>query len=183
MNIDRKNLPGVDVVADVTDGLNFSGVRAVYAEHFLEHLSIDQALRFLLQIHKVLAPEGLLRLSTPNLDWVWETRYRIPASREEKLLRAIAINRAFKAWGHQFLWNADLLKEALVCSGFDRIESQSYGQSRHDFLRGIESHEAYEDTPEFPHVIILEAVKSCARPDRMADFKAVIHEQFLIHME
>ena len=183
VNVDRKKLPGVDVVADVTDGLNFTDVQAVYAEHFLEHLPIDAALRFLQQVHRALAPDGWLRLSTPNLDWVWKTHYQLQTTIKENQLRALVLNRAFRAWGHQFLWNADLLKEALICCGFDRIESQRYGQSRHSFFRGIERHETYDDSPEFPHVIIFDAAKGQERPDRLADLQAVIQEQFLIHLE
>jgi predicted SAM-dependent methyltransferase len=183
VNIDRKPLPGVDVVADVTEGLNFADVRAVYAEHFLEHLSIDAALGFLQQVHQALAPKGLLRLSTPNLDWVWKTHYKVRAFRKEKRQCALMLNRAFKAWGHQFLWNAELLKEALICSGFGRIKPRRYGQSRHEFFRGIERHETYGDSRRLPHVIIFEAVKGRTRPDRLAIFKALIQEQFLVHLE
>ena len=183
VNIDRKQLPGVDVVADVTDGLNFSGVKAVYAEHFLEHLSIDAALRFLQQVHQALAPNGLLRLSTPNLDWVWETHYKIQGTTEEKQLWVLMLNRAFKAWGHQFLWNAELLKEALICSGFDQVEACRYGRSRHDFFQGVERHETYGDSDELPHVIIVEAVKDRLRPERLAKFNSMIQEQFLTHLE
>lgn len=183
VNIDRKQLPGVDVVTDVTRGLNFSGVRAVYAEHFLEHLTIDEALAFLEQVHQALAPNGLLRLSTPNLDWVWKTHYRLRWSKKKKRLGAIVLNRAFKGWGHQFLWNPELLKEALVSSGFHRIKRRRYGQSRHDFFRGIERHETYGDSRRLPHVIIFEAARGRRRDDRLASFNALVQQEFLVHQE
>src|SRR5687768_18017028 len=47
-------------------GLEFQDVEAVFAEHFLEHLPVDAALSFLLEAHRVLAPGGWIRLSTPN---------------------------------------------------------------------------------------------------------------------
>ena len=75
VNLDNQSLPGVDLVTDVTEGLDFADVEAVYAEHFLEHLTVDQALDFLLECHRVLRDGGLLRLTTPNLDWAWKSHY------------------------------------------------------------------------------------------------------------
>src|SRR5436305_5607309 len=43
VNVDLQPLPGVDVVADVTQGLRFTGVEALFAEHFLEHLPVAAA--------------------------------------------------------------------------------------------------------------------------------------------
>src|SRR5262249_58301839 len=77
INIDNRPLPGVDRVLDVRKGLPFRDVATIYAEHFLEHLSLDDGLAFLAECRRVLAPEGRLRLSTPNLDWVWATHYRL----------------------------------------------------------------------------------------------------------
>src|SRR6516225_755630 len=76
INIDNQGLPGVDQVLDVRKGLPFSGVAAIYAEHFLEHLSLDEGLAFLRECRRVLADDGTVRLSTPSLEWVLTTHYR-----------------------------------------------------------------------------------------------------------
>ena len=47
INIDNQGLPGVDRVLDVRQGLPFSEVAAIYAEHFLEHLAFEDGLAFL----------------------------------------------------------------------------------------------------------------------------------------
>ena len=77
LNVDRQDLPEVDLVADVTAGLPVGDgeAEAVFAEHFLEHLPLDDAVAFLREAHRVLAPGGWLRLTTPNLDWVVATHY------------------------------------------------------------------------------------------------------------
>jgi hypothetical protein len=95
INVDRKRGPGVDVVADVRGGLRFSNVEAIYAEHFLDHLALRDAVAFLLEAHRVLLPGYFLRLSTPNVDWVWSTHYRLDAPEPEKRLAALHANRAF----------------------------------------------------------------------------------------
>ena len=44
INIDNRELPGVDRVLDVRQGLPFQDASAIYAEHFLEHLSLEEGL-------------------------------------------------------------------------------------------------------------------------------------------
>lgn len=159
INIDNQKLPGVDRVLDVRQGLPFRGVAAIYAEHFLEHLRLDDGLAFLKECRQALAPSGVLRLSTPNLDWVYATHYRYgPSSTTEETLRdCFQLNRAFHGWGHKFLYNRATLEAALKATGFATIEFHPYGQSEIPELRGIERHETWQDTPEMPHVLIAEA--------------------------
>lgn len=182
VNVDLKRLPGVDVVADVTRGLKFQDVETVFAEHFLEHLPVDKALAFLLESHRVLRDGGRLRLSTPNLDWVWLTHYRLDAEAEEKRLMAIRLNRAFHAWGHQFVWNRELLARALEACGFTGITWCRYGESEHDVFRGLERHETYGDSPEMPHVLIVEAAKGAPQPDKLAELSALLDRELLVHL-
>jgi predicted SAM-dependent methyltransferase len=182
VNVDLKRLPGVDVVADVTKGLRFENVEAIFAEHFLEHLFITDALSFLLESHRVLAPTGRLRLSTPNLDWVWLTHYRLDAPGDEKLLQAVRLNRAFRAWGHQFVWNPEILAAALRACGFVDLVWCRYGESEHEVFRGLERHETYGDSPELPHVLIAEASKGEPQPELLASLRAQLHDEFLIHL-
>jgi predicted SAM-dependent methyltransferase len=161
INIDNQGLPGVDQVLDVRHGLPFQDVAAIYAEHFLEHLALDEGLAFLRECRRVLSPEGTLRLSTPNLDWVILTHYHGPALAEEQArVDCFRLNRAFHGWGHQFLYNATTLASALRAAGFEKIEACRYGESARAELAGLERHEKSEDTPDLPHVLIVEATGS-----------------------
>lgn len=158
INIDNQGLPGVDQVLDVRHGLPFSGVAAIYAEHFLEHLSLDEGLGFLRECRRVLGPDGTLRLSTPNLDWVMVTHYHgWNQPEEEARLDCLRLNRAFHGWGHQFLYNASMMASALRAAGFARIVSCRYGESAMPEFTGLERHETWDDTPDLPHVLIAEA--------------------------
>jgi predicted SAM-dependent methyltransferase len=182
INFDIQLLPGVDVVADVSHGLLFSDVEAVYAEHFLEHLPLDAAVDFLAECHRALVPGGYLRLSTPNLDWVWASHYRIAGPEEERRRWALVLNRAFHGWRHRFLWNRELLAQALAASGFVDARWCRYGESARPEFRGLEGHETYVDTPELPHVIVVEAVRGEPRPGELAAFRRRIAEEFLNHL-
>lgn len=176
INVDNQGLPGVDQVLDVRGGLPFSGLSAIYAEHFLEHLGFEDALAFLAECRRVLAPEGTLRLSTPNLDWVLTTHYRWHGVTDpDRVLDCMKLNRAFHAWGHQFLYNQETLAAALRSAGFARVTFHRYGESEHAELRGLERHETWEDRDGLLHVLIAEASGSGRRepipPELLKEFR------------
>jgi len=182
-NVDAQRLPGVDVVADVTRGLDFMGAEAVFSEHFLEHLAVDDALRFLEEVHRALAEGGWVRLTTPNLDWVWLTHYRLEGEAAERREAALAINRAFRGWRHQFLWNREMLAEALAACGFEAVRWCRRGESELSFFRDLERHDTYGDSEEMPHILIVEARKGKPRPDRLRELRTAVQAGFLDHMK
>lgn len=182
VNLDIQELPGVDLVADVTEGLDFEDVEAIYAEHFLEHLRIDDAVDFLEDCHRVLGRDRWLRLSTPNLDWVWLTHYSLEAPPEVRAQQAIQANRAFHGWRHQFLWNRPLLGRALAACGFQDVTWCRYGESQRPEFSALERHETYEDTEEHPHVIIAEARKGTPDRDALAGLREEIHRELIALM-
>lgn len=184
-NVDAQRLPGVDVVADVTRGLDLADAEAeaVFSEHFLEHLAVDDALRFLLEVYRVLAEGGWVRLTTPNLDWVWSTHYRLGGEPAEKREAALAINRAFRGWRHQFLWNREMLAEALAACGFEAVRWCRRGESELPVFQDLERHDTYGDSEEMPHILIVEARKGEPRPDRLRELRAAVQAGFLDHMK
>lgn len=151
-NVDLEDHPGVEFVLDVRDGLPFENVSYIYAEHFIEHLTSDEGLRFLKECRAALNDRGVIRLSTPNLDWVWLTQYRQPSSIQD----CFAINKSFRGWGHQFLYNRETLTAALHDAGFADVRACRYGESADPVLRHLERHEKSLDAPELTHVIVME---------------------------
>lgn len=66
IGIDMVALDGVDIVANVEDGLGFipdNSVDLINSRHFLEHVSNFEAL--LREIHRVLKPAGIHRVTVP----------------------------------------------------------------------------------------------------------------------
>jgi len=157
INIDNAPYEGVDRILDVTQGLPFSDVETIFAEHFIEHLDYRAALALLKECRSVLRDDGVLRLSTPNLDWVWASHYRRTLGPQEELLACFMINRAFRGWGHQFLYNFATLAATLRDAGFRDIVRVSYGESAHNELRGLEKHEQNPDFDGLSHILIVEA--------------------------
>jgi predicted SAM-dependent methyltransferase len=165
VNVDVQALPGVDRVLDVRKGLPFTNVAAIFAEHFLEHLDVDEGLACLAECRRVLAPEGILRISTPNLDWVFATHYRYGQWGEDAgaVSDCFQMNRAFHGWGHRFLYNRQTLVAALKSVGFGEVTMHRYGESDLPWLAGLERHEKSADTPDLPHVLIAQATGRAPR--------------------
>ena len=183
LNVDVLPLPGVDLEMDVTREFPFEQVEAIYAEHFLEHLQVLQVLGFFESAHRALRPQGRLRLSTPNLDWVWQTHYSTEGSPAKKVSAAFSINRAFYGWQHRFLWNRELLELALRSAGFADLDWPSYGESRYDELRGIERHERYPDSKQHQHVLIVDAVKGEPDPGGLRELKGRFREELVTQIK
>jgi len=157
INIDNMQYPGVDQVLDVIKGLPFEDVSCIFAEHFIEHLAYPDALGLLRECRRVLRDDGILRLSTPNLDWVWVTHYRLGMADHEEVQACFALNRAFRGWGHQFLYNERTLRATLSDAGFANVDRCQYGESTHRDLQGLERHEKSPDYGTLSHILIVEA--------------------------
>lgn len=160
INVDLLKLPESDVAVDVTRSFPFHDLTHVFAEHFLEHLRAADALDFLAAVRRALAPQGRLRLSTPNLDWVWAHVYHPPRPGEDadaRVAQALAVNRSFYGWGHRFLWNRETLAAALTAAGFADLRWRRYGESDEPAFAGLERHEPFPDDETLPHVLIVEA--------------------------
>ncbi|HYM60230.1 MAG TPA: hypothetical protein VEZ11_04990 [Thermoanaerobaculia bacterium] len=170
-NVDVAAWPGVDVVHDVRQPWPFADVELIFAEHFIEHLSLAEGLAFLRACRTALLEDGVLRLSTPNLDWVWLTHYKTPGemTEEEQLIGCLEMNRAFHGWGHRFLYNDRTLTLALRSAGFAEVAQRSYGESPIGALRGQERHERHRDLPGAPSVVILEAQGIGAATSELTD--------------
>jgi hypothetical protein len=157
-NVDIRSFRGIDEVVDVTEPWPWRGLDYVYGEHFLEHLALDGAVRFLAEARTGLRPGGVLRLSTPGLEWVWRTHFdpagADPGRQVEATFRA---NRAFYGWGHRFLYSRPMLEHVLVASGFSDLTFHRFGESDEPELRGLERHGSFEVVDGWPNVWIVEA--------------------------
>ena len=118
-----------------------------------------------MECRRALADDGILRVSTPNLDWVLASHYRHGrwTTDDEAISDCFRMNRAFHGWGHRFLYNRQALEAALSAAGFSTITMHRYGESDVPELAGLERHEKSGDTAELPHVLIVQASGRAAR--------------------
>jgi hypothetical protein len=183
-NVDIRAFPGVDEVCDITQPWgDLSGVTHVYGEHFLEHLALGQALDFLTHARGALAQEGRLRLTTPSLEWVISTHFDPSGDDQQVIDQTYGVNRAFRGWGHQFLWSRPMLVKTLTALGYADIIFCTYGESDDPMLQGVEQHGGYTVAHGFPSVWIVEANKGIDGAEEAQEFRQTVREKFLRYVE
>lgn len=109
-----------------------AGVDWVYAEHLLEHVTPRVAIGWLAEVRRILAPGGLLRLTTPDLARYVEG-YRdgapfYPKHRRRLALmrvgppmperKAFMVNQIFYLYGHKWIYDLDEIAFVLGEAGF-----------------------------------------------------------------
>ena len=183
-NVDIRPFDGIDEAMDVTKTWPWSDVlEFVYGEHFLEHLTIAQGMDFLRHAHRALKPGGVIRLSTPSLEWVLKTHFTFGADEIATRRDNWQINRAFYGWGHRFLYSKAMLTSLIQACGFERPTFHSYGESSRMPLKGLERHGGWAMGGGFPSVWILEASKGTFDEGQWTNAKREASEMFLRHVE
>ncbi|RMF27281.1 MAG: hypothetical protein D6765_07785 [Bacteroidetes bacterium] len=111
--------------------------RHIHCEHFLEHLSQEDAIRFLGECHRLLEPGGSLRLILPDAEKYLRAyanrnlAFFEPLSRLGNAQRPFRtpmeiINQMFRMGGdHLFAWDYETLALYLREVGFARVEPSS----------------------------------------------------------
>lgn len=70
INSDILAIPGVDICSDIRDGLPLqdASIEYITSQHALQALSIEEIGYALRELHRVLEPEGALRMCLPDFD-------------------------------------------------------------------------------------------------------------------
>lgn len=125
-------------------------VRFIYSEHFIEHVDRPDALRLLSACRNLLAPGGVLRISTPNLrrsveDYLASRTPRLPGIAWYPETPCRALNETMRCWGHRFVYDETELVNLLHEAGFQQLVRVSWGESEHQELKGLETRPFYDD--------------------------------------
>jgi len=79
--------PDVDYIGDCTDLGQFkdNSVREVYASHVFEHLSyVNELLAAIKEVHRILEPNGLFRISVPDFEMLCRLFLHPPMNTEQR---------------------------------------------------------------------------------------------------
>jgi predicted SAM-dependent methyltransferase len=137
------------------DSLDF-----IAAEHVIEHMSYPRGQKLLHQCLRTLRPGGTVRIATPHLRRLAEM-YLGQAGAEGELFKtwslkryhegrryahgdqaAFVLNHHMRAWGHTFLYDDQVLRNAFAEAGFEALTECAFGGSSHPELCDIERHGA-----------------------------------------
>jgi predicted SAM-dependent methyltransferase len=149
-NLDLNLDSAADFIWDITDGLPFhdDSCSFIYSEHFLEHLPVQDGVRFLAECYRSLKRGGVARIAMPSAqellrhyhenNWAaqpWLEKYGYAWIKT----RAEYINICFREWEHRWLYDYEELCRRLQEAGFTLLESATVGESRHPELRDRET--------------------------------------------
>jgi predicted SAM-dependent methyltransferase len=125
---------------------------AINSEHFIEHLTREQAAVYVREAFRVLRPGGVIRTSTPDLEgmaaaYAAKDAHVLEVHRShgyDASNHADLVNNYFLQHGHRHIFDFESLRALLAEAGFEQIERVSFGESRHEELRGIDTHDVGE---------------------------------------
>jgi predicted SAM-dependent methyltransferase len=160
VNIDLET-PQADVHLDITRGLPFAAgaARLIYHEHVMEHITALQGAFCLKDWFRLLEPGGVLRVATPDLQYLieryggnWQDQAWLQLPEYQFIqTRAEMVNVSMRWWGHQYLYDREELERRMREAGFAAVRRCDYGESPVSELAGLETR------PD--SMLILEAVR------------------------
>jgi predicted SAM-dependent methyltransferase len=106
-------------------------VDAIFHEHFLEHLPLDEGFRLSRECRRVLKPDGVLRIGVPDVGSLLQ-RYSSgdPDTRGIHPTALLEIASMFYDYGHVAMYDFETLEGHLMAAGFRNVERRSFGEGR-----------------------------------------------------
>ncbi len=157
-NIDLNKTKGI-IKHNLTQPLPIKSatIHFIFSEHFIEHINKKNGESLLDECFRVLIPGGVLRLSTPNLDYLINAYHRKDITEWNDVgwnptTPCQMINEGMRLWEHKFLYNRDELTGLLKICGFSKIDYVHWQESKHPELNHIECR-------PYHHELIIEATK------------------------
>ncbi len=144
VNLDYYWRPGVMLCWDICRGLPRlpTAVAGIHTEHCLEHVPLEAAARVLGGCLAALQPGGTLRVVVPDAGMYLDLYARRQAGqdirfpyvtdkqRQNGTTPMMAVNRVFRADGHQFAYDEETLHGLLHDSGFVDIKRAAFRVGR-----------------------------------------------------
>jgi len=146
----------------------------VFSEHMIEHVPFSQGNFMLSECYRVLKPNGVIRISTPDLQFLMKLYQAEKTSLHHEYIHyAIAnhvnyapyddaifvINNFVRNWGHTFIYDEKTLTASLTAAKFTHIHTCEIRQSKHETLQDLELEERMPEGYVELESLILEGVK------------------------
>lgn len=124
--------------------------RFVFSEHFIEHVTIEDARKLLQNVRAVMAGGGVIRISTPDLAEIVRCYDRnevrqAPEADFTPVNRCQLVNQAMRLWGHLYIYDEEEMRRLLSECGFRDIRRVRHHESEHRELRNLETRPDQDD--------------------------------------
>lgn len=153
MNLD---IVAGDVFHDASKALPFpdNSVDLIFTEQFFEHLSYEDGSNFLAEAFRILKPGGVIRQSTPSLEFLCQSYTGVGAvpwadilkrhftnhTSESPRTKSGFFNDMFRLWGHKYIYDRETLETASKDLGFVNFQIHPFGVSPTPELCNLERH-------------------------------------------
>lgn len=101
-------------------------VAEIFSEHFIEHLKWRDALEVMRECRRVLHPDGVLRLSCPDLralvDRYLQGKLREYGGAWLPETACAMMNEGMREWGHLYMYDQPELERLARLAGFTRVQ-------------------------------------------------------------
>jgi len=129
----------------------------IYSEHFIQQVTLSHAKFFLKESFRILKPNGVLRITTPDLEYhvklylglcneidLADYSARLSVYYDKAPSKCEFLNDYMILFGKQFNYDFELLSKICKDIGFCNIKRMEYAVSEHVDLQKIESHSKSE---------------------------------------
>ena len=137
LNVDGFNDKNIHFMMDITRPLAIPSysLEGVFCEHVLEHFTLDDGVKILRELHRILKAGGVVRIIVPDAELIISRYLSTP---DEIVLHRGSlgetpmevVNSYFRQrYEHQFLYDWPTMRKALEMSGFQKIQRASFGST------------------------------------------------------
>jgi predicted SAM-dependent methyltransferase len=136
----------------------------IYSEHMIEHIGLADGLHMLEECYRILRPGAVMRLATPDLDFLvglvqhpdvplhqayieWSANEfpddplatRPVDYKGQLTTSAVIVNNFVRDWHHMFVYDEPTLRQVLGRIGFEEVVRRCVDQSDVPELKGLEN--------------------------------------------
>lgn len=124
----------------------------IYSEHLIEHVDYFGAINMLKESYRVLKPGGVLRISTPKLEFLIDLYLHPDNTLNKEYIEydskrshlpnnpMYIISNFHTNWGHKIIYDIPTLRNLLEECGFRNIKQCNVDESTHEYLKNAEMH-------------------------------------------